>query len=549
MRLPTVTAAPPTRRKNHRSTRAFAGALLLSALTLVGCGGGGGGGGPKRPSAPHTLAVFPSNGKATLTWNLVPNATSYTVYWDTMPGVTKATGTAIPNVTPPYTHTGLTNGTAYYYIVTARNSKGEGLPSAETSALPFAGPGPYDPPWASVAPANVITLNHDPMMTASDNGAALAAAIGALVPGDRLEISGGTYSLDAFFTIDLAGTAMAPIWIAAQAGETPLLTRPDDLQNTINIGSVGSARYLALEGLDVMGGDIGINIEDGQNIWITQGSIHETGGAAIAATTVSTSELYITLNTIRDTSGAGQGIVLGTSDAVVISNGSVIAQNQVYDCNGPTAAGIHLNQGSFDNWIVENLVHDCDWPCILVGGTGGNAINTVERNMTYRSDDNLIEVQGEALVQNNLMMNGLQGFTSRPTNDLVSDLTFIHNTIVNAGRGANLTGWNARPGLVFANNVVYSRDADAVRFVSGSAGVDVRGNIRLGPIVNGGAGFVLGTGLPDFVNVNWSATSRNAIPNDAGPIISTGDGLYAVATDITGAARVMPLEAGCFDAP
>ena len=103
---------------------------------------------------------------------------------------------------------------------------------------------------------------------------------------------------------------------------------------------------------------------------------------------------------------------------------------------------------------------------------------------------------------------------------------------------------------MFSTNVVYSRDSQAVRFVDGSAGVDVRGNIRLGTIVNyGGGGFVLGTGLADFLDVNWAATNRDATPEGTGPIIATGDALYAVTDDITGATRVMPLEAGCYDAP
>ena len=525
---------------------------MLGALALLGssaCSGGGGSGG-SRPSAPHTLAVFPGDGDAILTWNLVSSASSYTVYWDTAPGVTKATGTAIPNVMAPYTHTGLANGTTYYYIVTARNSAGESGASVEASAIPFAGPGPFDPPWAAVAPLSVIPFNYNQGLTAAQNGANLAVAIAALIPGDRLELSSGTYTLNPFFSIDLTGTALAPIWIAAQTGETPVLTRDDALQNVVNIGSGPAARYLALEGIEVTGGASGISIEDGQDIWINGGHIHDTAERGLVASTVSTSALYITRNTIHGTGGAGQGIALGLPNASVITSGSVIAQNQVYDCEGTSAAGIHVNQGSFGNLIAENLVHDCAWPCILVGGTGGMAINTIVRNSTYRSSDNLIEVQSEALVQNNLMMNGLQGFTSRPTSGTISDLTFVHNTIINTGRAANLTGWNGQPLLVFANNVVYSKTTDAVRFVNGSAGVDVRGNVRYGSLVNVGAGgFINGTGLADSVSVNWAATTRDAHPVAMGVIINTGDGVYTVPIDITNATRSNPLEAGCYDGP
>ena len=38
----------------------------------------------------------------------------------------------------PYNHNSLTNGTTYYYIVTAVNSVGESVPSSEVSAMPQA---------------------------------------------------------------------------------------------------------------------------------------------------------------------------------------------------------------------------------------------------------------------------------------------------------------------------------------------------------------------------------------------------------------------------
>ena len=53
----------------------------------------------------------------------------------------------------------------------------------------------------------------------------------------------------------------------------------------------------------------------------------------------------------------------------------------------------------------------------------------------------------------------------------------MHNTVINSGRGANLSGWDNRPGLVFANNVIYSLSGDAVRWGNGSAGVTLTGNV------------------------------------------------------------------------
>ncbi len=82
--------------------------------------------------------VFASSGvnQITINWNNVSNATSYNIYWLTSSGVTRSTGTRITNASRPYTHTGLTAGVTYYYVVTALNAFGESTESLQVSAVP-----------------------------------------------------------------------------------------------------------------------------------------------------------------------------------------------------------------------------------------------------------------------------------------------------------------------------------------------------------------------------------------------------------------------------
>ncbi|AFM13184.1 Ig-like domain-containing protein [Turneriella parva] len=87
-------------------------------------------------SAPASLNVFSSNSQNMLVWPTVSGATSYNVYFSTSAGVTIGTGTLIAGVTAPYTHTGLANGTAYYYIVAGANGGNIGTASSQTSATP-----------------------------------------------------------------------------------------------------------------------------------------------------------------------------------------------------------------------------------------------------------------------------------------------------------------------------------------------------------------------------------------------------------------------------
>ena len=126
--------------------------------------------------------------------------------------------------------------------------------------LPAVGPAPtrYDPGWASVSPTETLSYDYDSSLSSAANGDALRQAIQALAPGQRLEVGGGTYSMQSRFDISLVGLPTAPIWIDAKAGATPVITRPNAAQNAMNIGSNGRARYLAIRGFEVTGGSAGI---------------------------------------------------------------------------------------------------------------------------------------------------------------------------------------------------------------------------------------------------------------------------------------------------
>lgn len=113
--------------------------LLVFALAFTGCGGGGESSSGDKPSTPTNVKVTPGNTTAIVSWDAVSGAKSYNIYYSTTKGVTdgfKASSGKIENATSPYTVTGLTNGTVYYFEVTAVNSSGESGLSTEVSTTP-----------------------------------------------------------------------------------------------------------------------------------------------------------------------------------------------------------------------------------------------------------------------------------------------------------------------------------------------------------------------------------------------------------------------------
>ncbi len=93
---------------------------------------------PQPPAAPTGLTATAGNAHVALSWTASSGATSYTVKRTTTSGG-PYTNVATGVTTTGYTNTGLTNGTAYYYVVSASNSAGESSNSAQASATPTAG--------------------------------------------------------------------------------------------------------------------------------------------------------------------------------------------------------------------------------------------------------------------------------------------------------------------------------------------------------------------------------------------------------------------------
>jgi len=210
------------------------------------------------PPAPTNLAATPGDAQVSLSWNASSGATSYNVKRSTTSGgpyTTIATGVTSTS----FTNTGLTNGTTFFFVVSAVNSAGESGNSNQASATP-------QPPSAGdifVAPngtdSNPGTMNAPTTLT---------AAITRIQPGQTIQMRGGTYNFSATITIARGnnGTASQPKNLFAFGSERPVLNFSAQSFSSSNRGIQLNGFFWHFRGLDVMGaGDNGIFIGGNNN--------------------------------------------------------------------------------------------------------------------------------------------------------------------------------------------------------------------------------------------------------------------------------------------
>ncbi len=105
------------------------------------------------PPAPTNLSATPGDTIATLQWTAAPGATSYNIYRGTSTGQETLLHSGVMATSFP--DSGLTDGTTYYYEVTAVDSGGEGVRSSEVTATPHVLP-PAAPTNVSATPGDTI---------------------------------------------------------------------------------------------------------------------------------------------------------------------------------------------------------------------------------------------------------------------------------------------------------------------------------------------------------------------------------------------------------
>ena len=159
---------------------------------------------PTAPPAPTGLTATAGNGQVTLSWTGVAGATSYNVKQGTASGGPYTT-IASPT-TPGAVSGGLTNGTTYYYVVTAVNGNGESGSSVQASATPVTAPA------GCGTCVSIWNASATPGVAASGDGTSVELGVKF-----RSEVSGSIKGIRFYKGANNTGTHIGNLWTSAGA--------------------------------------------------------------------------------------------------------------------------------------------------------------------------------------------------------------------------------------------------------------------------------------------------------------------------------------------
>ncbi len=455
-------------------------------------------------AAPTGLAALPATGSATLTWNTVPNARSYTLKRSATSG-SGYTNVATGLLSPSYTNTGLTNGTPYYYVVVAVNGSITSPNSTEVAVTPATTPTIFTTAsagtwsaatWTPSAPvtafATTIVFNNTGSISSSQNlGSFLFNKLqltgqAVALTGDRLYLSGtapaitGTnnvaHSITNPVTIDSLTTITVPSNTLTLAGS---LEGPGALLKngggTLSLGGVSS--YNGNTTLD--GGTLRYTTDNPSLKTLILGAT--PGSTSFNAIDLSNASATTIGLTVQNNSATANTLTIGSGKSLTI-HGSVLigtyasasSSTSKLTVTGSGTLNVIADSGQFSlgkssagsgvNTTVDlsglqtfNLQYPSDGGVLNLGNNGGTAASA---NTLTLATSNLIDVDSINL-GNNQVSNSTQ------TLRLGSGTNSLRVESISIGTTTSPTGGGRGIGTFLFNN---GSGTLSIRDRSGTAG-------------------------------------------------------------------------------
>ncbi len=355
-----------------------------------------------------------------------------------------------------------------------------------------------------------------------------------LNPGDQVIVHAGTYTTGGLLSVTWVGTPTAPISVRAAPGERPVI-QGNASQNVIDL----SGTYFELKGFEIRGGSHGVRLGTVQHGLLEDLVIHDLGDVGISCNrpgqdcsdmTIRHNEIYAT-----GAAGTGEGMYLGGNDATNIFRDSLVERNYIHDLGGDQGDGIEVKTGASGVIVRDNVIVRAKYPAITMYGFAGTGMpNIVERNLVWTTVDNGIQIVGQVIVRNNVILgagaNGIQSKSSQ--GQTPHDLVIAHNTVISSvGPCLKANDWAAAPNQLIANNALYCAGGTAIDLNGGAPGAMLFGNAGLGTS-NAASGFRQGGTLAADLGA-----SPNVYPPAGSSLVNAGDAAHTVLEDFNGTPR------------
>jgi parallel beta-helix repeat protein len=374
----------------------------------------------------------------------------------------------------------------------------------------------------------------------------LEAAVAALSPGEELVLRGGTYAFDGNVTLTVNGTSGQPIVLRARDGDRPVITQATSAHNVVEIN--GSS-YLIIRGITFTGGSHGIRLMNSDFVTIEDCEVFETGDVAISANAGGTYEgLTIRRNHIHHTNGTGEGMYLGCNNNACRVTNSLIEGNYIHHTNRASVSqgdGIELKEGSNNNVIRDNVIHDTGFPGIIVYSTVGTGPrNLIEGNAIWNVADNTVQVAADAVFRNNIVIGNVALQPHQAGSP--SNIELVHNTIISGSSGIEVRGVSGP--VQISNNAVYAQGT-AIRLISGDTSqVSLSGNVGAGGLSGSSTGYTDGNGIAaDMVDAHYAGSPPlDAFPSPGSALIAAGDPANVADADFNGDPRSGIADVGAY---
>jgi len=195
------------------------------------------------------------------------------------------------------------------------------------------------------------------------------------------------------------------------------------------------------------------------------------------------------------------------------------------------------------------VIHDTAYPGITLYHTNGNgAPNVIERNLVWNSGDNGIQVTGDAIVRNNIVLSaaahGIGVHASQGGSP--GNLTIVNNTVLKAS-GDALHINDVAGAVLIANNALYAASGNAV-FANGMTNlVTLTANVGTGSLSGVSGGFdANGDIASDFSAANYSGAPPQDLVPRAGRLVGSADASTIAIDDFNVASRSPLLDVGAY---